>query len=151
MADLLERLDTDLKAAMRARDAERTSVLRMLLARVKEKQVEGDVRSTLTEAQVEQVFAAFAKQRRESAEAFAAAGRADLAAKETREREIVLGYLPQPMDTAALRAVVQEVIAATGASTARDLGKVMGAVMQRVRGRADGAAVQALVRELLGA
>ena len=151
MLALLDRLQSDLKEAMRARDAERTSVLRMLLARVKEKQVEGAARATLDDAQVEQVLASFAKQRREAAEAFAQAGRADLHDKELRERDIVMAYLPQPMDATAIRAVVQEVIAATGASSARDVGRVMGTCMQRLRGRADGNQVQALVRELLGA
>lgn len=150
MTTLLERLQTDLKEAMRARDAERTSVLRMLLARVKEKQVEGDARAALDDAQVEQVLGSFAKQRRESADAFAQAGRMDLHDKELRERDIVLAYLPQPLEAAAVRAIVQEVIAATGASAPRDFGRVMGACMQRLRGRADGGQVQALVRELLG-
>jgi len=148
---LLERLNADLKDAMRARDAERTSVLRMLLARVKEKQVAGEARAALSEEQVEQVFTTFAKQRRESAEAFAQAGRTDLHDKETRELKIVLAYLPERMGEAEMRAIVQGIIAETGASTARDLGRVMGAAMQRLRGRADGAQVQALVRELLGA
>ena len=151
MAALLERLNADLKEAMRARDAERTSVLRMLLARVKEKQVAGDARASLSDEQVEQVFTTFAKQRRESAEAFGQAGRTDLHDKEMRELKIVLAYLPERMGEAEMRAIVQEIIAETGASTARDLGRVMGAAMQRLRGRADGGQVQALVRELLGA
>ena len=151
MEDLLTRLQNDLKASMRAREAERTGVLRMLLARVKEKQVEGEARTTLADDDIERVLASFAKQRLESAEAFGQAGREDLRAKELREREIVLAYLPEPLDDAAIRAVVQEVIAATGASTPRDLGRVMGPAMQRLRGRADGGRVQAVVRELLGA
>lgn len=151
MLTLLDRLQADLKEAMRARAAERTSVLRMLLARVQEKQVEGDARTTLDDAQVEQVLATFAKQRRESAEAFAQAGRMDLHDKELRERDLVMTYLPQPLDAAAIRAVVQEVIAATGATSARDTGRVMGMCMQRLKGRVDGSQVQALVRELLGA
>lgn len=151
MSSLLERLHADLKDAMRARAVERTSVLRMLLARIKEKQVEGDARTSLDDAQVEQVLATFAKQRREAAEAFAQGGRMDLHDKEMRERDMVMAYLPQPLAAAAIRAIVQEVIAATGASSARDVGRVMGAAMQRLRGRADGSQVQALVRELLGA
>ncbi len=136
---------------MRAREAERTGVLRMLLARIKEKQVEGDSRATLTNDELERVLASFAKQCLESAEAFALAGREDLRAKELRERDIVLSYLPEPVDDAAIRTVVQEIIAATGASSPRDLGRVMGPAMQRLRGRADGGRVQAVVRELLGA
>jgi len=148
--DLLSRLNADLKVAMRARDAERTGVLRMLLARIQEKQVEGRERAALSPEQVEQVLASFAKQRREAAEAFAQAGREDLRAKEMREHEIVRSYLPEELDDAAIRAVLQEIMTSTGASGPKDLGKVMGVAMQRLRGRADGSRVQALVRELLG-
>ena len=149
--DLLTRLQSDLKGAMRNREAERVSVIRMLLSRVQEKQVEGETRATLGDDDIERVLASFAKQRLEAAEAFGKAGREDLRAKELREREIVLGYLPEPLDDAAIRTVVKEIIAATGASSARDLGRVMGPAMQRLRGRADGGRVQAVVRELLGA
>jgi uncharacterized protein YqeY len=148
--DLLARLNADLKVAMRARDAERTGVLRMLLSRIREKQVEGSERTELSPEQIEQVLLSFAKQRREAAEAFAQAGREDLQAKELREHEIVRSYLPEELDDAAIRAVLQEIVTRTGASSPKDLGKVMGVAMQQLRGRADGARVQALVRELLG-
>lgn len=150
MDDLFARLQADLKVAMRARDAERTSVLRMLLARIQEKQVAGDERTTLSDEQIEKVLVSFAKQRREAADAFAQAGREDLQAKEMREHDIVRSYLPELLDEASIRAVLQEVVTSTGAHSPKDLGKVMGVAMQRLRGRADGARVRALVRELLG-
>jgi uncharacterized protein len=150
LATLSDRLSADLKDAMRARDTLRTSVLRMLLTRVKEKQVELGVDRVISEEQIQEVLTAFAKQRRESAEAFDKGGRADLRDKEIQEREIVLEYLPAPMPDAEIRAVLQEVIAQVGASTSRDVGRVMGAAMQRLRGRAEGGRVQALARELLG-
>ncbi|UCE03295.1 MAG: GatB/YqeY domain-containing protein [Candidatus Latescibacterota bacterium] len=150
MAKLLERLNADLRDAMRARDALRTSVLRMLLTRIKEKQVEKGVDSPLDDKQIELVMASFAKQRRDSAEAFDKAGRTDLRDKEIREREIVMAYLPEQLDDAAVRAVLQEIVGETGASTPGDLGRVMGAAMKRLRGRVDGGRVQALAREILG-
>lgn len=150
MVDLLERLTSDLKDAMRARDALRVSVLRMLLTRLKEKQVEKGADAELDEAQVEQVLASFAKQRRDSAEAFEKAGRIDLRDKELQEREMVLSYLPEELDDDAIRAVVQEIVADTGASSLQDMGRVMGAAMKRLRGRAEGSRVQAMVRDALG-
>ena len=135
---------------MRARDAMRTSVLRMLLTRVKEKQVELGVDRVISEEQTLEVLTAFAKQRRESAEAFEKGGRTDLRDKEMQEREIVLEYLPAPMPDDEIRTILREVIAQVGATTSRDVGRVMGAAMQRLRGRAEGERVQALARELLG-
>ncbi len=149
VASLLERLNADLKDAMRARDAMRTSVLRMLLTRIKEKQVEKSAETKLDDAVVEQLLTSFAKQRRESAEAYAKAGRADLEQKELQEREIVMSYLPEQLDDDAIRAAVQEIVAETGASGPDDMGRVMGAAMKRLRGRAEGNRVQAIVRDVL--
>jgi len=147
---LRDRLQDDLKTAMLARDTLRTSVLRMLLTRVKEKQVELGVDQVIRDEQILEVLAAFAKQRRECAEAFESGGRIDLRDKEMQERDIVLGYLPAQMPDDDIRAVLRQVIAQVGAQSGRDLGRVMGPAMQSLRGRADGARVQALARELLG-
>jgi len=114
----------------------------MLLARIQEKQVEGDRRASLSPEQIEQILVSFAKQRREAADAFDKAGREELRAKEMREHEIVRSYLPEQLDDAAIRAILREIMASTGASSPKDLGKVMGVAMQRLRGRADGARVQ---------
>ncbi len=149
MASLLDRLSSDLKDAMRARDALRTSVLRMALTRIKEKQVEKGADAEIDDAQIEQVLTSLAKQRRDSAEAYEKAGRSDLQEKELQEREIVLSYLPEQLDDAAIRTVVEDVIAETGASAPSDMGRVMGAAMKRLKGRADGGRVQAVVREAL--
>ncbi len=150
MPPLVDRLNTDLRTALKARDEFRVSVLRMLIAKVKDLQIERGRATPLTDEDVVGVLASYAKQRAESADAFAQAGRADIRDKELREREVVLGYLPQQLDDEAVRAVLREIIAATGASSARDLGRVMGPAMARLKGQADGARVQKLVRELLG-
>ena len=151
MDGLLERLNADLKDAMRARDAMRMSVLRMLLTRIKEKQVEKSADAELDDAQIEQLLTSFAKQRRDSAEAYEKGGRTDLRDKELQERELVLAYLPEQLDDDALRAALQEIVAQTGASSPKDMGRVMGAAMKQLRGRAEGGRVQAALREILGA
>jgi hypothetical protein len=147
---LLDRLNEDLKTALKARDEMRVGVLRMLLAKVKDLQIGQGRDVPLSEEQVVQALASYAKQRAEAAEAFAQAGRADLRDKEARERDIVLGYLPAQLDDEAIRSVVREVIVQSGATSMRDMGKVMGPAMARLKGRAEGSRVQQLVRELLG-
>jgi uncharacterized protein YqeY len=147
---LLERLSTDCKTALKARDEFRVGVLRMLLARVKDLQIEQGRNEPLGEDQVIQTLASYAKQRAEAAETFAQAGRPDLRDKEMRERDIVLAYLPRQLDDDGIRAVLREVIAQAGAGSNRDLGKVMGPAMARLKGQADGGRVQQLARELLG-
>ncbi len=121
----------------------------MALTRIKEKQVEKGADAEIDDAQIEQVLTSLAKQRRDSAEAYEKAGRSDLQEKELQEREIVLSYLPEQLDDAAIRTVVEDVIAETGASAPSDMGRVMGAAMKRLKGRADGGRVQAVVREAL--
>jgi uncharacterized protein YqeY len=150
VSDIVERLNADYKTALKARDEFRVGVLRMLLAKVKDLQIQEGRDASLTEAQVTQVLASYAKQRAEAAETFKQAGRLDVHDKEMREREVVLGYLPRQLDDDAVRTVLREVIAATGASSGRDIGKVMGSTMARLKGQVDGTRVQQLARELLG-
>lgn len=150
MSDLLQRLNDDLKTALKARDTTRTGVLRMLLSKIKDLQIEQGRAEPLTDAQVVHVLSSYAKQRLESAEAFDHAGRAELRDRETAEHAVVRSYLPEPLDDEALRRLLQETIAAVGATSARDLGKVMGPAMAKLQGRADGNRVQKLVREILG-
>lgn len=150
MPALLDRLNDDYKTSLKARDSFRVGVLRMLLAKIKDLQIQQGRAEPLSEEQIVQALAGYAKQRAEAAESFAQAGRADLHDKEMREREIVLGYLPEPLADDAIREIVREVIAQAGATSMRDMGKVMGPAMARLKGRADGARVQQLVRELLG-
>jgi len=150
VSEIVERLNTDYKTALKSRDEFRVGVLRMLLAKVKDLQIQAGREASLTDAQVTQVLARYAKQRAEAAETFKQAGRQDVHDREMRERDVVLAYLPRQLDDDAVRAVLREVIAATGATSARDVGKVMGPTMARLKGQVDGTRVQQLVRELLG-
>ncbi|MDR7534648.1 MAG: GatB/YqeY domain-containing protein [Armatimonadota bacterium] len=146
-AGLRERLDADLKEALRARDAVRTSTIR--LARAALQNAEIDRRRPLTEAEVVEVLQREVKRRREAIEGFERGGRADLVQREQLELAILLGYLPPGLGEAELRRLAEEVIAEVGASSERDLGRVMGPLMRRVAGRADGRTVERIVRELL--
>jgi len=150
MPTLVERLSEDLKSALKGRDEFRVGVLRMMIAKVKDLQIEQGRATPLTDEQVVGVLATYAKQRQEAADTFAQAGRADRSDQELREREVVRAYLPEQLDDDAVRAVLREIIAQAGAVSARDLGKIMGPAMARLKGKADGARVQALGRELLG-
>lgn len=146
-AGLRERLDADLKEALRARDAIRTSTIR--LARAALQNAEIDRRRPLTEAEVVEVLQREVKRRREAIEGFERGGRADLVQREQLELAILLGYLPPGLSEVELRRLAQEVIAEVGATSERDLGRVMGPLMRRVAGRAEGRAVERVVRELL--
>jgi uncharacterized protein YqeY len=152
---LRERLEVDLKDAMKARDAPRLDTIRMLRARMLEREVElrgsrgRDYR--LSDEEAIAVISTYAKQRRESIETFRRGGRDELAAGEEQELAIVEGYLPQQLSDDELRRLVDEVVRETGASSVREMGQVMKGVMGRVRGVADGARVSAIVRERLGA
>lgn len=151
MPNLMERIQSDMKDAMRARDEMRVGVLRMLLSRLKDAQIQkGGAREALGDEEALAVLASYAKQRREASESFEKAGRADLAEKESRERDIALSYMPRQLDDDAVRAVLREIIAATGAQSPKEIGKLMGLAMQQLKGKADGSRVQALAREMLG-
>lgn len=145
--ELVERIGRELVASMKARDAERTSALRMVRAALQNRAIEA--RGALGEDEVTQVLATLAKQRRESIEQYRAGGREDLAAKEERELGVIREFLPQPLGEEELREIVAAAVAETGATGPGDLGRVMAAVMPRVKGRADGRAVNALVRGAL--
>lgn len=138
----------DLTAAMKARDQVRVSTLRMLLAAMKNLQVER--MHELDDDEVLEVAAREAKRRRESIDAFRSAGRDELAAKEEAELKILEGYLPAALTEAELAGLVDEAIAETGATAPNQMGAVMKALMPKVRGRADGAALSAMVKARLG-
>jgi uncharacterized protein YqeY len=146
---LRDRVQADLTAAMKARDAVRVGALRMLLTALVNR--EKELRRPLTDEEVREVAAREVKRRTESIEAFEAGGRADLVAKETAEREILAAYAPEPLTEAELDRLIEEAVAEVGASGPGDLGKVMGRVMAVARGRVDGAVVQRKVRARLGA
>jgi len=148
-----ERLTSDIKSAMKSRDSLRLGCLRMLKSRLQEKEVaargsEG-ADYEITDEDVLQVFSTYAKQRRDSIDAYREGGRDDLADKEQAELAIVEEYLPQQLGADEIRELVREAIAESGASSPKDMGAVMKAVMPKTQGRADGKQVNQIVRELL--
>ena len=146
-SELKNRIQDDVKSAMRARDRERLEVLRMVTAAIKQREV--DERVELDDAGVLQVLDKMVKQRRDSEGQFREAGRAELADREAYEIAVVSQYLPRALEPAELEALIAEVIEATGAAGMKDMGKVMGQLKARVAGRADMGAVSAAVKQRL--
>jgi len=145
---LREQLNEDMKAAMKAREAEKLAALRLLLAAVKQREV--DERITLDDAQLIAVIDKMIKQRKDSIAQYEKAARQDLADKEKFEISVLEGYLPQQLSQAEIDAAVAEAIAATGAKSAADMGKVMGVLKPKLAGRADMGKVSGLVKSRLG-
>ncbi|HET6213950.1 MAG TPA: GatB/YqeY domain-containing protein [Micromonosporaceae bacterium] len=150
MGTLKDLLTTDMRAALKARDELTTSTLRMALAAIGKAEVAGAAKRELTDDEVLAVLAKEAKEHRESADAFAGAGRADQAAKEHTEEEILRRYLPEQLDDAELATLVAGALAAGGFSSVRDMGPAMRAVQAVVAGRAEGRRVADEVRRKLG-
>ena len=146
---LRDRLDQELKAAMRSNDAVRKDSLRMVLAAVQKAEKEG--KHTLADDEMIGVLAKELKTRNESVETFRAGGREDLVEKEEAAIAVVSEFMPKPLSEAELRALVEQAIAETGAASSRDMGKVMGWLSPKTRGRADGKAISQLVTQLLTA
>ncbi len=144
---LKDRITDDMKAAMRARDSERLLAIRMLLAALKQKEV--DERIVLDDAQVIAIVDKQIKQRKDSIAAFSQAGRADLVAKESAELQVLEAYLPQRLSADEVAAVVAGVVAKLGASGAGDMGRVMAALKAELAGKADMGLVSALVKNAL--
>lgn len=149
MSGLKDRLRTDLTAAMKARDEVRTRTLRMVLSSVSNEEVSGNKAHELSEDDVLRLLAREARRRREAAEAFDAAGRAEQAAAERAEDQVLAEYLPAQLSDAELASIVAGVISETGASGMGAMGQVMKAVTPRVAGRAEGGRVAAEVRRAL--
>lgn len=145
--DTKAKLENDLKDAMRSGDDTRKRTIRMVLAAIK--QIEIDKQATLDETGVIGILQKEVKTRRESLEEAQKAGRADLAASTEAEIQVLNGYLPQAMDPAELTALAESVIAEVGATTPADMGKVMKALLPRVAGRAANDQVSQVVRGLL--
>ena len=141
---LKAKITEDMKDAMRAKDAPRLSTIRMLLAAVKQREV--DERRELADADVVAVVDKMIKQRRDSIAQFEAGHRADLAAVEKAELEVLAAYMPQPLGDAEIDALIAEAIAATGAAGTAGMGKVMAVLKPKLAGRADLAAVSAKVK-----
>ena len=148
MATLKERIDAELKEAMRGKDEATTSTLRMLKSAIKYKEVEPGGKP-LDDAAVVSVIGTLIKQRRDSVEQFRAAQRGDLADKEQKEIEILQRYLPQQLSADQLRAEVAKAISESGAKSAKDMGQVMKVLMPRVQGKAEGKAVSEEVKAQL--
>ena len=144
----LARIQADMTAAMKSRNADTLSTLRMLKTAIMEAKTKKAKDATLSADEEIDVLQRYVKKRRETLDEMKKLGRDDLAAREQQEIEVTLRYLPQMLGDSELRAIVTEVVAATGAS-AKDMGKVIGAVMARVKGRAEGGAVSRLVKEAL--
>jgi uncharacterized protein len=144
---LIERIEQELKNAMRARDQERTDVLRLTLASLRA--AEKEVQRPLKEDEELHVLQRERKRRAEAAEAFRGGGREEQAAKEDRELAVIQEFMPEPVDEIELERIIDDAIAETGATSLRDLGRVMADVMPQVAGRADGSVVSQLVREKL--
>jgi uncharacterized protein YqeY len=153
MAELKERLRTDLTAAMKGRDQLRASTLRMVLTSITNAEVAGKVARELSDEQVIDVLAAEGKRRREAATAFDEAGRGEMADKERAEAAMIAEYLPAQLSAEEITAIVRSAVESTGAAGEgmRVMGKVMGVVQPQVKGRADGAQVAAEVKRQLGA
>jgi uncharacterized protein YqeY len=145
---LVQQLDQDMKAAMKQKDKETLSTIRMVRASIKK--VEIDNRGELSDDQALEVLVREIKQRKDSLQEYEKAGRDDLASKEKREIEILSTYLPKQLTEEELRAIVDKAIAETGATSKKEMGKVMGAVLPLVKGRADSKQVNQLVQQLLG-
>src|SRR3984893_2533112 len=145
-----ERLDSDLKEAMRAKDATKVSVLRLLKSALKYAAIEkAGAEAELSDAEAAQVIRKQAKQRQDSIESFEKGGRAELAAKEKDELSILQSYLPQSMTAEEIAKVLRETIADVGASSKAQMGAVMKAVQAKVAGRADGKTLSAEVQKQL--
>jgi len=145
---LKERITEDMKTAMRAAEKERLGTVRLLLAAIKQREV--DERITLDDGQVLAVIEKMIKQRREAISQFESGGRSDLVAKETAEIGVLQAYLPVQLTPAEIDALIAEAIAATGAASVKDMGKVMGFVKPKAQGRADMGALSARIKQKLG-
>jgi uncharacterized protein YqeY len=144
---LRDQVNEDMKAAMKAREAEKLAAIRLLLAALKQREV--DERITLDDAAVVAVVEKMIKQRKDSIAQYEKAARQDLADKEKYEISVIEKYLPQQLSQAEIDAVIAEAIASTGAKGAADMGKVMGVVKPRLAGRADMGKVSGLVKAKL--
>lgn len=147
MGKLSEQIRADLTSAMKARDAERTSNLRMLQAAVKNEQI--NLGHELTDEEVLSVIRKAVKQRQESVEQYMKGNRPELAAKEAAEMAMLKEYLPPELPDEEIEAAVREIVAATGAQSKKDMGKVMKEATARFKGRADGRKIQEIVSRLL--
>lgn len=145
---LKQRIQAEMKFSMKAGAKERLSVIRMVMAAVKQREI--DERITLDDAQVIAVLDKMVKQRRESIAQFRAGGRDDLADAEEREIRVLQDFLPQPLSNDEIDALIKRAIEETGAASAKEMGRIMASLKPRIQGRADMAEVSKKVKALLG-
>ena len=145
---LKERVTEDMKAAMRSKEAERLGTIRMILAAIKQREV--DERITLDDTQILAVLEKMIKTRKESIVQFQSGGRADLVEKESKEIALLQSYMPVQLSEGELDALVAEAIQQSGAAGIKDMGKAMALIKQKAQGRADMAAVSAKLKAKLG-
>lgn len=146
---ILARIQTDLAAAMKAKDAATLSTLRMLKSALMEAKTKKPKDATLTADEEIEIVQRYAKKRREAIEEFRKLKREDLVASEEQEIQVAARYLPQPLAEDEIRERVRAAVAATGAAGMKDAGKVIGMVMAEAKGRVEGGAVSRLVKEIL--
>ena len=144
---LKDRINDDMKAPMRARETERLGTIRLLLAAIKQREV--DERIVLDDTAITAVIDKMIKQRKDSISQFEAAGRTDLVEKESAELTILSAYMPEQLSDAEIATEVQAAVAQTGATGPQDMGKVMGVLKPKLAGRADMTAVSGLVKAAL--
>jgi len=145
---LKSRIGEDMKAALRARESDRLSAIRLLLAAIRQREI--DERTELDDTGVIAVVDKLIKQRRDAIGQYVAAGRQDLADREQFEVDVLSAYMPQPLGADEISALVAQAVTETGAASARDMGKVMNWLKPRLAGRADMTAVSAQVKAALG-
>jgi uncharacterized protein YqeY len=144
---LKQSIDSDMKAAMRAKDKDRLGTIRLIMAAIKQREI--DERATLTDTEILAVLDKMIKQRRDSISQYELAGRQDLADKEAAEVAVIQGYLPPALSEGEIEAVIAEAIAASGGASPQDIGKIMGLVKPRLQGRADMGLVSRKIKEKL--
>lgn len=147
-ATLKQRITDDMKNAMRAKDKERLSVIRLILAAIKQKEV--DQRIELVDADILTILDKMVKQRRDSINQFENAGRSELAAQEEFEISIIQAYLPAQLNETEIATLINEAMAATNAQSMQEMGKVMGWLKPKLQGRADMGAVSQAIKAKLG-
>lgn len=145
--NLSERLNEDMKQAMKSQDKFKLSTIRMVRATIKNLEI--DLKRTLNDNEVLDILSREIKQRKDALQEFEKAGRDDLAAQVKAEAEILAEYLPEQLSEEEIKVIVQQTIQETGASSKADIGKVMSALMPKVKGRADGKLVNQTVQQLL--
>lgn len=144
---LSERIASDLKEAMKAKDELKLTVLRQIKAAAMNEEIRRG--KSLSEEDITGVIFSLAKSHKESIESFTKGARQDLVQKEEKELAVIMNYLPQQLGADEIRQIISDAVKETGASSAKDIGKVMGKIMPKVKGKADGGLVNSIVKEFL--